>query len=61
VLGKVADWLSAGTRLVWVMDPERRVARVYRANGAEAIVTAAQALEGEDVVPGFACPLATIL
>ncbi len=61
LLGKVADWLSAGTRLVWVIDPERRLARVYRADGAEAIVTAEQALQGEDVVPGFACPLATIL
>src|SRR6266699_3738821 len=61
VLGKVADWLSAGTRLVWVVDPERRLARVYRADGAEAIVTAEQGLQGEDVVPGFVCPLATIL
>ncbi len=61
VLGKVADWLSAGTRLVWVMDPERRLARVYRADGTEAIITAEQALQGEDVVPGFVCPLATIL
>ncbi len=61
LLGKVADWLSAGTRLVWVIDPERRLTRVYRADGAEAIVTAEQALQGEDVVPGFACPLATIL
>src|SRR6266550_3784791 len=61
LLGKVADWLSAGARLVWVIDPERRLTRVYRADGAEAIVTAEQALQGEDVVPGFACPLATIL
>src|SRR5207248_4392981 len=29
VLAKVADWLSAGTKLVWVIDPMRRVARVY--------------------------------
>ncbi len=61
VLGKVADWLSAGTRLVWVVDPERRLARVYRAEGAEAIVTPDQVLQGEDVVPGFACPLETVL
>jgi len=61
VLGKVADWLSAGTRLVWVVDPERRLARVYRADGAEAILNAARPLQGEDVVPGFVCPLATIL
>ena len=46
---------------MWVVDPERRLARVYRADGAEAIVSAEHALQGEDVVPGFACPLATIL
>src|SRR5439155_306037 len=53
VLGRVADWLSAGTRLVWVVDPERRLVRLYRADGTEQIVTADQALQGEDVVPGF--------
>ena len=61
VLGKVADWLSAGTRLVWVIDPERRLVRIYRADGVDEIVTREQALDGEDVVPGFACQLATIL
>ena len=61
ILAKVADWLSAGTRLVWVVDPLRRVARVYRQDGSETIVTAEAALEGEDVLPGFECPLATIL
>ncbi|HEU5261803.1 MAG TPA: Uma2 family endonuclease [Gemmatimonadales bacterium] len=57
VLAKVADWLSAGTTLVWVIDPARRVARVYRSDGSETLVTADQALDGEDVVPGFSCPL----
>src|SRR5213594_462165 len=61
VLAKVADWLSAGTRLVWVIDPARRVARVYRDDGTERIVTADQMLEGEDVVPGFSCGLGEIL
>ena len=61
VLAKVGDWLEAGALLVWVIDPERRLARVYRADGTEEIVTADQALKGEDVVPGFACPLAEVL
>ena len=61
LLAKVADWLSAGTRLVWVIDPARRVARVYRDDGTERIVTADQMLEGEDVVPGFSCDLGEIL
>ncbi len=61
VLTKVADWLSAGTRFVWVIDPDRRMARVYRSDGSETLVTAGQALDGEDVVPGFSCPLEAIL
>src|SRR5713226_354310 len=61
ILAKVADWLSAGTRLVWVVDPERRLARVYRHDGSETIVPADGALDGEDVVPGFSCSLASIL
>jgi Uma2 family endonuclease len=61
VLAKVADWLSAGTRLVWVLDPTRRVARVYRHDGTEQILIADQSLEGEDVVPGFSCQLDEIL
>ena len=60
VLAKVGDWVSAGSRLVWVVDPERRVARVYRQDGTEAIVVDTGALDGEDVLPGFRCALATI-
>ena len=61
LLGKVADWLTAGTRLVWVIDPERRLARVYRQDGSETIVPGDGALDGEDVLPGFDCRLASIL
>jgi len=61
ILAKVADWLNAGTRLVWTVDPERRVARVYRHDGSMTVVTASEALDGEDVVPGFTCPLASFL
>jgi len=61
VLAKVADWISAGTRLVWLIDPRRRVARVYRADGSESLVTDGQPLEGEDVLPGFSLDLQTIL
>lgn len=61
VLAKVADWLSAGTRLVWVVDPERRLARVYRHDGSETLVSTDGALDGEAVLPGFSCPLVSIL
>lgn len=61
MLAKVADWLRAGTRLVWVVDPERRLVRVYRHDGTEALVPATGALSGEDLLPGFTCPLDAIL
>ena len=61
VLGKVGDWLEAGTRLVWVIDPERRVARVYRTDGTASSLTEGESLAGEDVVPGFACLLGSVL
>ena len=57
VLAKVADWLKAGARLVWVADPVRVLARVYRADGSESILDETDALRGEDVLPGFEYPL----
>src|SRR2546422_877614 len=60
-LGKVGDWLQTGTRLVWVIDPERRTARIYRADGRETSVTEAGELRGEEVLPGLACPLSSLL
>jgi Uma2 family endonuclease len=61
VLAKVADWLRSGCRLVWVVDPGRRIARVYRADGSEALLAHDGVLQGEDVLPGFAQPLAAIV
>ena len=61
VLAKVGDWLDAGTQLVLVIDPERRLARVYRADGTEHILQETHQLLGEDVLPGFSCSLASIL
>ena len=61
VLAKVGAWLRAGTPLVWVVDPDRRQARVYREDGSELIVREMETLEGEDVLPGFECLLADVL
>ena len=57
VQGKVSDWLTAGSRLVWVIDPVRRRALVYRADGSVALLGERDTLDGEDVLPGFGCPL----
>jgi len=60
VLAKVADWLNAGARLVWVVDPLRVIARVYRADGSESMLDETDALRGEDLLPGFEYPLSAI-
>lgn len=61
VLAKVGDWLEAGVRLVWVIDPERVEAHVHRPDGSITIVARDGALDGEDVLPGLRCPLADVL
>ena len=57
VLRRIGDWLDTGARLVWVIDPERFEARVYRADGSLSLVHRDGALDGEDVLPGLTCPL----
>ena len=60
VLSKVGDWLSAGSRLAWVIDPGRRRAVAYRADGSVSLLAEHEALNGEDVLPGFSCSLAEV-
>jgi Uma2 family endonuclease len=60
-LGRVGDWLEAGARLVWVIAPAQRRARVYRGDGTGADIREGERLDGEDVLPGFTCPLAAVL
>jgi Uma2 family endonuclease len=60
VQAKVSDWLTAGSRLVWVIDPGRRRAIVYREDGSVDLLANQDALDGEDVLPGFSCSLADV-
>src|SRR5438874_7955946 len=61
VLEKVGQWLGAGVRVVWVLDQKRGDARIYRADGTISTVEPDGELNGEDVLPGFRCPLRDIL
>jgi Uma2 family endonuclease len=61
VLAKVGDWLDAGVRLVWVIDPARAEAHVHRPDGSLQVVTRDGLLDGEDVLPGFTYRLSEVL
>jgi Uma2 family endonuclease len=52
---KVEEYLTAGVRLVWVVNPPTRTVHVYRADGTTTKLREADELSGEDVVPGFRC------
>jgi Uma2 family endonuclease len=50
---KVLVWLHAGTQLVVVADPKKRVFFVHRPGGSAEILNASESLSGEPVVPGW--------
>jgi Uma2 family endonuclease len=59
-LDKVSEYLQAGVRLVWVLDPERRRATTYRTLTDVRCTESDGQLEGGDVLPGFTCALADV-
>ena len=57
---KVAMWLAAGVRLVWVVRPDERTLNIHRPGAPTETLTEADTLDGAEVVPGFSTPVATI-
>jgi len=50
---KVAEWLEAGTRAVWVVDPRVRTVTVHTPAEDPRVLQEAEILDGGDVLPGF--------
>lgn len=61
VLDKIGEYLQAGVRLVWVIDPKERTAAIYRSLTQVRMVDANDFLDGDDVLPGFRRRLAEVL
>lgn len=57
---KVADYLAAGARMVWVVDPKRKSVTTYRTLLAPQRLESGESLDGEDVLPGLTIPLEAI-
>lgn len=57
---KVQEWLDAGARMVWVVNPRQRTVTVYRPGENPVVLTTKDTLDGLDVVPGFQWPVASL-
>jgi Uma2 family endonuclease len=58
---KIRDYFEAGVRLLWIIDPQMQTVTVYHSPVDLRILTAADALPGEEVLPGFSCLVAELL
>ena len=57
---KVADYLAAGARMVWVVDPVRKSVTTYRELLAPRRLESNETLDGKNVLPGLALPVEAI-
>jgi len=60
ILKKIGEYLDVGVSVVWVVVPPDEEVHVYRAERAEEVFRAADMLTCQDVLPGFALPVAKI-
>ena len=57
---KVAEWLEAGARTVWVVDPDHRAVTVHEPRPKPKHLAEAETLGGGSVLPDFEMPVAAI-
>ena len=58
---KVAEYLAAGSKAVWVIDLARRMLTVHLPDAAPQTLTERDSVDGGDYLPGFACAVADLL
>ncbi|MDE2746852.1 MAG: Uma2 family endonuclease [Chloroflexota bacterium] len=57
---KARMWLSYGVQLVWVVHPDARTVDVHRGDSLVETVSEDDDLSGQDILPGYSCPVASI-
>lgn len=60
VVEKVADYLDAGTPLVWVISPAFRTVTVHRPGVNPVALDSSGTLDGGTELPGFSCPVSDL-
>ena len=52
---KAEQFLTAGVRRVWIVNPDTRTIRILRPDGSDTRLHEGDTVSGEDVLPGFSC------
>ncbi|WP_435005826.1 Uma2 family endonuclease [Tundrisphaera lichenicola] len=60
VQAKVNDYLAAGVPLIWVAEPETKTVQVFRRNHTGVLLFVGDVLDGEEILPGFRCEVASL-
>jgi Uma2 family endonuclease len=60
VNGKVRDYLAAGTRMIWLFDPERTTVTRVPSDANPETLPANEVLLGSPVLAEFSCPIAPL-
>lgn len=58
---KISEYLSAGVKLVWEVNPVERTVMAHRIDGTVQKLHDRDILSGEKVIPGFQCTVADFL
>jgi Uma2 family endonuclease len=61
VRAKMREYRAHGTRLGWLIDPQRKTVEIYRPRRRVEVLNTPATLSGEDVLPGFVLDLKGIL
>jgi Uma2 family endonuclease len=57
---KIEQWLRAGVKVVWDLDPAAKLLAVHRLGSTTEMLGPEDTLRCEDVLPGFEIPLAVV-
>ncbi len=57
---RMQEYLANGTKLGWLIDPQRQVVEIYRPSQQVEILQSPNTVSGENILPGFSLDLAEI-
>ncbi len=60
VESKINDYLQAGVKLIWIINPAGRSVQILRQDGSSGRLLESDDLDGEDLLPGFRCKIASL-